>query len=159
MVDSRAKGTRAEYEIRDKLRAHTDLGWERVPGSGGFSSNQGLKGDVYLPPPTGKISAWTIEIKHYQEENFHSNLFKTTESQLEKWLAQTYREAGQMNAKPVLIFKKTRGVWLVAVDMEDAFDILDSDFTFMNFRKNDWDVIILNLDDWLSTKTTEDFIK
>ena len=159
MVDSRAKGQRAEYDIRDILRKHTGLGWERVPGSGGFNESQGLKGDVYLPTPTGKISAWTIEVKHYLDENFQSNLFRPTESMLEKWLEQTYREAKQMNSKPILIFKKTRGIWLVAVDIEHAFHILDTEFTHVNFVKGNWNVIIMRLEDWLSTQTTEDFIK
>lgn len=159
MVDSRAKGARAEYEIRDILREHTGLGWERVPGSGGFNASQGLKGDIYLPPPTGVISAWTIEVKHFQDEHFQSNIFRKTNSQIEKWLEQTYREAEQMNAKPVLMFKKTRGIWLVAVDLNDAFSIIDSDIMHVNFVKGDWNVVILNLADWLSTLDREDFIK
>ena len=44
MVDSRAKGARGEYLVRDMLRAHTNLQFERVPSSGALEY---LKGDLY----------------------------------------------------------------------------------------------------------------
>ena len=34
MVDSRAKGARGEYLVRDMLRQHTGHQFERVPSSG-----------------------------------------------------------------------------------------------------------------------------
>lgn len=50
-VDSRDKGKRGEAQVRDLLRERTGLQWERVPGSGAYGANHGLKGDVYLPLP------------------------------------------------------------------------------------------------------------
>ena len=85
MVDSRDKGKRAEYQIRDILREKTGLEWERVPGSGGFNQSHGLKGDIYLPASSGKISHYTIEVKHYKDDTITSNLIKDTVSTLEKW--------------------------------------------------------------------------
>lgn len=119
MTDSRAKGQRAEYAVRDMLREHTGLAWDRVPGSGGFGQSHGLKGDIYLPPPTGVLSAYTIEVKHYADEVLNSNIFNTTTSTLEKFWEQTVRESQQMNAKPMLVFKKDRGKWVAGVRNED----------------------------------------
>lgn len=118
MVDSRAKGTRNEYLVRDILKDVTGLAWERVPGSGGFGAMHGLKGDIYLPSSTGKLSNYTIEVKAYAEDVITSNLLNSTVSQLEKFWEQTVREAGQMNSKPMLVFKKDRGKFLVALEEE-----------------------------------------
>lgn len=115
MVDSKSKGTRNEYAVRDLLKEATGLGWERVPGSGGFGAMHGLKGDIYLPSSTGKISNYTIEVKAYAEDVITSNLLNPTVSQLEKFWEQTTREAGQMNNKPMLVFKKDRSKFLVAL--------------------------------------------
>ena len=93
MVDSRDKGKRAEYDVRDLLREKTGLGWERVPGSGGFGAQHGLKGDIYLPIPTGKRSVYCIEVKHYKDDTITSNLMNATVSTIEKWWEQTTREA------------------------------------------------------------------
>ena len=46
MVDSRAKGARGEYLVRDMLREATGLKFERVPASGALEY---LKGDIYVP--------------------------------------------------------------------------------------------------------------
>ncbi|AXQ66745.1 RusA-like Holliday junction resolvase [Vibrio phage vB_VpS_PG07] len=121
MANSRDKGQRAEYAVRDLLRAATGAQWERVPGSGGFGSQHGLKGDIYLPNSTGLMSLYCIEVKHYADEQFNSNMLKQTktQSQMEKWLLQTEREAGEMNARPVLVFKKDRGPWFVAIRTKD----------------------------------------
>lgn len=118
---SRDKGTRAEYAVRDLLKEATGLGWERVPGSGGFGSQHGLKGDIYLPNSTGVMSRYCIEVKHYADEHFNSNMLKPTKtlSQMEKWIQQTEREASEMNAKPMLVFKKDRGPWFAAIPVDD----------------------------------------
>lgn len=121
MADSRTKGQRAEYAVRDLLREATGLGWERVPGSGGFGSQHGLKGDIYLPNSTGLMSRYCIEVKHYADEHFNSNMLKPTksQSQMEKWIVQTERESGEMSAKPMLVFKKDRGNWFAAIPTDD----------------------------------------
>lgn len=121
MADSRQKGQRAEYAVRDLLRKETGVQWERVPGSGGFGSQHGLKGDIYLPNSTGLMSRYCIEVKHYADEHFNSNMLKptTSQSQMEKWIRQTERESLEMNAKPMLVFKKDRGPWFSAIPTDD----------------------------------------
>lgn len=159
MTDSRAKGQRAEYAVRDLLREATGLDWDRVPGSGGFGASHGLKGDIYLPTPTGKISAFTIEVKHYKDDVLNSNMFNDTISQLEKFWEQTIREASQMNSLPMLIFRKDRGKWLVALRSED----LPLEYVIpkpnMVFNKNETNIVVFLFEALLATTTKEYFVK
>ena len=61
MVDSRAKGARGEYLVRDLLREYTNLQFERVPMSGALEY---LKGDLYVP---NEKNYFCIEVKNYSE--------------------------------------------------------------------------------------------
>ena len=61
MVDSRAKGARGEYLVRDMLRVATGLQFERVPNSGALEY---LKGDLYVP---NEKNRFCIEVKNYSE--------------------------------------------------------------------------------------------
>ena len=108
MVDSRSKGMRAEYLVRDLLRAQTGLEFQRVPQSGALAY---LKGDIYLPDRQNK---YCIEVKHYKNDNITSNLFNVSVSNLEKWWLQAVREAAVMKNEPLLVFRKDRGSWLTA---------------------------------------------
>ena len=60
MVDSRAKGARGEYLVRDMLRSASGLQFERVPSSGALSY---LKGDLYVPDAK---NLFCIEVKNYE---------------------------------------------------------------------------------------------
>lgn len=159
MADSRQKGQRAEYAVRDLLRKATGLQWERVPGSGGFGAQHGLKGDIYLPHSTGKMSNWCIEVKHYKDEHFNSNMLKTakTKSQMEKWLDQTEREASEMSANPMLIFKKDRGAWYVAVPTEFALaqDMLENITPYAYLKLSDTlkEYIVADFNEFLKLDT------
>lgn len=157
-VDSRAKGKRAEYDIRDILRERTGLEWERVPGSGGFGAQHGLKGDIYLPIPTGKRSVYCIEVKHYKDDTITSNLMNTTVSTIEKWWEQTVREAGEMAAKPLLVFKKDRGEWLVALSADDESSVYIMDEAFITFRSSrmNREIIIGKFKPWLANVADEE---
>lgn len=113
MVDSRAKGARAELKIRDDLRALTSLKWERVPASGGLSAVHQLKGDLYVP---GEVTLYCVEVKHYADDHLTSKVLTDTKPQLEAWWDQTIRESDQVNKKPLLIFKHDRGKNFCAVN-------------------------------------------
>lgn len=158
MADSRDKGMRGEYQIRDLLTEVTGLEWARVPGSGGFGAHHGLKGDVYLPHATGKMSKFAIEVKWYKDEQLNSNILKQTNSQLDKWLDQTYREADQMSAKPMLVFKKDRSAWYVAIDKceTDAFLLPDP---YMTYYYNGREVAIMDFKEFLAAVDTEFLVK
>ena len=69
MVDSRAKGARGEYLVRDMLREYTDLQFERVPSSGALEY---LKGDLYVPH---KKNVFCIEVKNYAESPLSDKMF------------------------------------------------------------------------------------
>jgi Holliday junction resolvase len=152
MVDSRAKGQRAEYAVRDTLRKHTGLQWERVPGSGGFNVSHGLKGDIYIPNVN---IVHCIEIKHYKSDVINSNLMNKTESQLEKFWIQTQREADQLGKEPLLIFKKDRGKWIVAERHIDQ-DIFPSKCVVL--KTKDIEIVCMLFDEWLSDKGKEYFV-
>lgn len=111
---SKEKGTRAELNVRDVLRELTKLPWERTPSSGALSH---YKGDIILPPSSGAISKFAIEVKHYADDLLTSNVITGKPEFFNLW-AQTVRQAGQMNAQPMMIFKKDRGKLLVAVPEE-----------------------------------------
>ncbi|URC22546.1 tRNA endonuclease-like protein [Serratia phage vB_SmaM-Kamaji] len=148
-VDSREKGKRGEMQIRDKLREKTQLQWERVPGSGAFGQNHGLKGDVYLPHTSGKRSLYCLEVKWYKDEQVTSNILNVGESQVEKWWEQTIREAEQMHMKPALIFKKDRGDWLVALDANDLNAEILMSIPYIMISKKDMEIVIGKFDPWL----------
>lgn len=160
MVDSREKGKRAEFAVRDKLRDKTKLEWERVPGSGAYGQTHGLKGDVYLPPSQGHRSLYCFEVKHYKDEQLTSNILNVGESQLEKWWSQTVREGEQMNMKPALIFKKDRGDWFIALAASDlnafiGIEILDN---YIIFGKRGQEIIITKFEPWLHHVKIEDLV-
>lgn len=160
MVDSRAKGKRAEYDVRDALREKTGLGWERVPGSGGFGAQHGLKGDIYLPILTNRRSIYCIEVKHYKDDSITSNLTNKTVSTLEKWWDQAVREAFEMNSKPMLVFKKDRGEWLVAFWETDESSVYIMDESFITFRSERMKkaIIIGKFKTWLNEVELEELV-
>lgn len=158
-VDSREKGKRAEYQVRDLLRKHTGLEWERVPGSGAFGQSHSLKGDVYLPPSVGKLSKYCFEIKHYADEKLNSNIFNAGESQLEKWWEQAAREGEQMNMRPALIFKKDRGIWLLALDSSDDMIDLLMERTHFVIHKRDMEIVVGAFEPWLKDTNLGDIVQ
>lgn len=146
MVDSRAKGQRAEYKVRDMFREVTGLEWERVPGSGGFGKQHLLKGDIYIP---NKDTIHCIEIKSYSDDVINSNLLNPSISQLEKFWAQTEREAKEVGKEPILIFKKDRGKWLLATKDYEVTDMYK--YTLAFFSDTSVPIYICLLEDWLGT--------
>lgn len=141
MVDSRAKGRTAEYKVRDILRKYTGLdNWERVPLSGAGH----IKGDVYL---SNSFNYYCIEVKSYKEDQIHSNLLNNSESQLEKFWNQASREAEEMGSIPILIFKKDRGKWLIAVEKGE---LITPELTFS--PDSNTQLFIYLFEEWLKTQ-------
>jgi len=152
MVDSRAKGQRAEYQVRNLLKEQTKLPWERVPGSGGFGPQHHLKGDIYIP---NKDIVHCIEVKHYKEDTLNSNIFNDSESQLEKFWKQTLREATQIQKEPLLVFKKDRGKWIVVYRYSNE----TTPKKHIRIKKGGMNVICELFEDWLKDKTPEYFLR
>ena len=105
MVDPRAKGARGETQVRDLLRLHTKLQWERTPGSGALDEKHGLKGDLYVP---NKENLFCVEVKNYEEDHLTSSVLTGKEPQLIVWWEQAVRQGRQVSRKPLLIFKFNR---------------------------------------------------
>ena len=82
MVDSRAKGAEGEKQVKDLLRKHTGLPFERVPMSGALPF---MKGDLFVPDTA---LHYCIEVKFYKNSHFDdkilTNKFKCNINQ--KWI-------------------------------------------------------------------------
>jgi len=139
-IDSRAKGTRAETQVKDILRKYTNLSWERTPGSGALDPKHNMKGDLYI---VNTNNIFAVEVKHYKDDHLTSKILTDKESQIEKWWKQAVRQAKQVNKTPLLIFKKDRGKFFVA--LEDFFETEDFKHIYFEYL----DISILLLEDWL----------
>ena len=98
MVDSRAKGQRGEYFVRDLLREYTNLQFERVPSSGALSY---LKGDLYIPDAN---NAYCIEVKNYEKSPFTDKIFTNKTNYILQWWDKIVDQASIKDQKPLLFF-------------------------------------------------------
>ena len=111
MVDSRAKGARGEYLVRDMLREHTGHQFERVPSSGALEY---LKGDLYVPHAKNKFC---IEVKNYAESPLTDKIFTASKTNyLIQWWTKLVRQADSGNQDPLLFFKYNRSPVFVATE-------------------------------------------
>ena len=139
MVDPRAKGARAETQVRDRLRELTSLTWERVPSSGALDPKQGLKGDLYVP---NEKNLYSVEVKHYADDQFTSSIFTAKSPILFTWWDQALRQAEQVGKKPLLLFKHDRSKIFVAYE-----DLPDNDYLYSYLHYTPPFYVAL-LDDW-----------
>jgi Holliday junction resolvase len=111
-VDSRAKGARGEYLVRDMLRDATGLKYERVPCSGALSY---LKGDLYVPHANNRFC---IEVKNYEESPLSDKVFTNKSNYLVKWWEKIIEQAEGGGQEPLLIFKYNRSQVYVVTQSE-----------------------------------------
>ena len=109
MVDSRAKGAEGEKQVKDLLRKHTGLPFERVPMSGALPF---MKGDLFVPD-TALI--YCIEVKFYKNSHFDDKILTNKSSEFIRWWDQAVEQAKKTERKPVLFFKYNRSKIFVAV--------------------------------------------
>lgn len=141
MVDSRAKGARTETVVRDALKKHTGLGWERVPGSGALDPKHQLKADLYVP---GRTNLYAVEVKGYAEDHISSALLTGKNPQLIEFWKQSVRQGQQVNKKPLLAFKFDRSKIFVAfLDMPTA----NYRYLFVSIEEHEFYIALL--EDWL----------
>lgn len=114
MVDTRTKGLRGEYAVRDLLRKHTGLGWERVPSSGALDHT---KGDIYIPQ-TKQFAI--IEVKNYKESALTDKVLTATTNNVNQWWTKLKHQSSLHNCRPMLFFKYDRSKWFIGVDEEPA---------------------------------------
>ena len=112
MVDSRAKGARGEYLVRDMLREHTGHQFERVPSSGALEY---LKGDLYVPHAKNKFC---IEVKNYESSPLTDKIFTAPKTNnLIQWWSKLLRQADTGNQEPLLFFKYNRSPVFVGTEI------------------------------------------
>lgn len=112
MVNSRTKGQRGEYLVRDLLRKHTGLSFERVPSSGALSY---LKGDLYVPD---RKNIFCIEVKNYETSPLTDKVFTNKTNNLVQWWEKIVLQASVKNQKPLLFFKYSRSKIFVASEIK-----------------------------------------
>jgi hypothetical protein len=112
MVDSRAKGSRGEYLVRDLLREASQLQFERVPSSGALSY---LKGDLYVP---GEKNRFCIEVKNYAESPLTDKIFTNKSNTLIRWWTKLDEQARNGDQEPLLFFKYNRSQVFVCTEIE-----------------------------------------
>jgi hypothetical protein len=141
-VDPRAKGARTETTVRDLLKKHTGLAWERVPGSGALDPKHLLKGDLYVP---GRTNLWCVEVKGYAEDHLTSHLLTSKTPQLVQFWEQTLRQGTQVSKKPLLIFKFNRSKIFVAFDeMPNS-----QNYRCLYYNHEQYEFYTALLEDWL----------
>ena len=112
MVDARAKGARGEYLVRDMLREHTDLQFERIPSSGALAY---LKGDLYVPHANNRFC---IEVKFYADSPFNDKMFTAQKTNnIIKWWHKLKNQAASMEQEPLLFFKYNRSKVFVGTEL------------------------------------------
>ena len=109
MVDPRAKGAEGERQVRDLLRKHTKLEFQRVPMSGALDY---MKGDIFLP---NMHNNYCIEVKFYKDSHLNDKILTALKSNVFiRWWEQTTEQAKKAGAKPALFFKYNRSKIFVA---------------------------------------------
>ncbi len=111
-VDSRAKGARGEYLVRDLLRQSSGLQFERVPASGALAY---LKGDLFVPHEKNRFC---IEVKNYEESPLTDKIFTNKSNYIIKWWEKIQEQAAGGKQEPLLIFKYNRSKLFVLTEIE-----------------------------------------
>lgn len=143
MVDSRAKGARGEYIVRDMLRESTGLQFERVPSSGALDY---LKGDLYVPHAKNKFC---IEVKNYESSPLNDKIFTAPRTNnLIKWWKKVVQQAEGGNQEPLLFFKYNRStIFVVTADLPKVT---------AHFIKIEWlKCYVLVASEWLEAEKPE----
>ena len=143
MVDSRAKGARGEYLVRDMLRDATGLKFERVPSSGALEY---LKGDLYVP---NQRNYYCIEVKNYKDSPLSDKVFTQPKTNnLVKWWKKIVIQANGGDQKPLLFFKYDRSKVFVVTEEKPENTI---EYLFIRFL----DCYVLLAEDWLKHEKVE----
>lgn len=142
MVDSRAKGMRGEYAVRDLLRKYSGYAFERVPASGALSY---LKGDLFIPDHQCRFF---IEVKNYEESPLTDKIFTNKSNYIIKWWEKAIEQAALKDQAPLVIFKYNRSkLFVVTREAPSA----STQYMYICWL----DCYITLLEDWLEKETIE----
>jgi len=143
MVDSRAKGARGEYLVRDMLRGATDLQFERVPNSGALEY---LKGDLYVP---NEKNRFCIEVKNYESSPLSDKIFTARKTNnLVRWWKKVEKQAAGGDQEPLLFFKYNRSPVFVVTNLQPRNT---EEWMFIQFLN----CFVLPATTWLENETVE----
>jgi hypothetical protein len=152
MVDSRAKGARGEYYVRDMLREATGERFERVPASGALEY---LKGDLYVPD-TGegpmRRNRFCIEVKNYADSPLTDKVFTQPKTNnLIRWWVKVVQQAEGGVQEPLLFFKYNRSKVFVVTALKPE--------ATQQFMSLDWlNCHIMLADEWLKQEKVDFFV-
>jgi len=141
MVDSRAKGARGEYLVRDMLRDASGLQFERVPSSGALSY---LKGDLYVPD---EKNLFCIEVKNYEKSPFTDKIFTNKTNYLLQWWEKIVKQAELKLQQPLLFFKYSRSKVFVVTTLKPE----NTRYTYVSWL----DCYIMIAEEWLDQEKVE----
>jgi len=151
MVDSRAKGARGEYIVRDMLREYTGEQFERVPASGALEY---LKGDLYVPDTgEGKLrrNRFCIEVKNYADSPLTDKMFTQPKTNnLINWWKKVVVQAKGGTQEPLLFFKYNRSKVFVVTDILP--EIME-DYMYIGWL----DCYVMVAEEWLKSEEMEFF--
>ncbi len=143
MIDSRAKGARGEYLVRDMLRKHTDYQFERVPSSGALEY---LKGDLFVPH---RKNIFCIEVKNYEESPLTDKIFTQIKtSKLTRWWRKIKLQAKGGGQQPLLFFKYNRSRIFVVTSIKP---IIIEKYMYISWL----DCFVMLAEDWLVDEQVE----
>jgi Holliday junction resolvase len=140
MVDSRAKGAEGERQVKELLRKHTNLPFERVPMSGALPF---MKGDLFVPDTS---IAYCIEVKFYKDSHFDDKILTNKSNEFISWWEQAVRQGELTSKKPLLFFKYNRSKIFVAV--REAPDKVSKYFYVSHL-----DCYVMLAEEWLINET------
>ena len=142
MVDSRAKGARGEYLVRDMLRTATGYQFERVPNSGALEY---LKGDLYVP---NEKNRFCIEVKSYAESPLNDKIFTARKTNnLIRWWNKIVQQAQGGGQEPMLFFKYNRSSVFVVTELFPDH----TDYFYISFL----DCYVCLAEEWLEKEQVE----
>ena len=145
MVDARAKGARGEYSVRDMMREHTGMQWERTPASGALEYQ---KGDLYIPNCNNRFC---VEAKGYADDHLTSAILTSKSPQLLQFWEQAVRQGNQVKKEPLLIFKHDRSKLFVAF----TANYLPSKYPHIYVFRDKYEFYVSLLEDWLVNEQPE----
>lgn len=142
MVDSRAKGARGEYQVRDLLRTYTGYQFERVPASGALAY---LKGDLYVP---NKSNIFCIEVKSYADSPLNDKIFTARKTNnLIRWWRKIQNQAEGGGQEPLLFFKYNRSPVFVVTERKPS----STDYMYISFLE----CYVCLAEEWLENEDVE----
>ena len=141
MVDSRAKGARGEYLVRDMLRDASGLQFERVPSSEALSY---LKGDLYVPD---EKNLFCIEVKNYEKSPLTDKIFTNKTNYLLQWWEKIVKQAELKLQQPLLFFKYSRSKVFVVTTLKPE----NTRYTYVSWL----DCYIMIAEEWLDQEKVE----